>query len=214
MTLRTKLLLLLSVPLAGVIFFGGRGMLEKWNLQRAYTILERDSAVLKQIGAVIHELQKERGRSAVFIGSGGAEFVRELPAQQQTTDGQITGLTGLLADFDAEGHGPEFMTKFTAGQDALARLSEQRTNILTRKITGVESSAYFTQTIAKLLDIGVAVSYSVNDKVVGNGMAAYVNYLQAKEQTGIERAVMATVFSADKFVEGTFSRFNKAAAGG
>ena len=40
----------------------------------------------------------------------------------------------------------------------------------------------------------------------------YVSYLRAKEQTGIERAVLSGVFSADKFTGDSFPRFNHAVA--
>ena len=35
-------------------------------------------AVLQQIGSTVHEFQKERGRTAGFLGSKGAQFSTEL----------------------------------------------------------------------------------------------------------------------------------------
>jgi methyl-accepting chemotaxis protein len=208
--LRTKLLLLLALPLAGVIFFGTRGALEKWTVQQEYVALERHSHVLRQIGSVVHELQKERGRSAVFLGSKGVKFVSELPAQQKATDVDLILLRKMLEKFDATGLGPEFASTFKSGIGELEQLPAKRTLICATNITGAESTAYFTQTIAWLLDIGVGVSRLVHDAGVANGMSCYLSFLQAKEQTGIERAVMASVFSTDKFTGDAFSRFKQA----
>lgn len=212
MKLRTKLFLLLALPLTGALFFGLRGAIDKWQTQRGCQVLRTDSAMLRQMGLVIHELQKERGRSAVFLGSKGAKFITELPAQQQATDAQLKTLNELLASFDAAARGQNFAVKYKTGVEALGQLSAKRSSILATNLAGTESTAYFTQTIAKLLDVSVAVSHTVTELQVANGMACYVNFLQAKEQAGIERAVMATVFSNDKFAGDAFSRFSQAMA--
>ncbi len=211
-TLRTKLLLLLVLPLLGVLLFGGYGALQKWRTQQIYSTLEFNSLTLKKFGAVVHELQKERGRSAVFLGSKGAKFAAELPAQQLSTDSQITVLREALKNFDAAGLGAAFQTKFNATLASLDELSRKRPAILSTNLTGAESTAYFSQTIASMLDVAVAVSHNVTDIEVANGMSAYINFLQSKEQTGLERAVIATVFSADKFLADTFTRFSRAVA--
>src|SRR4051794_36730967 len=38
------------------------------------------------IGDLVHETQRERGASSLFMSSGGSTFVRELQAQRSSTD--------------------------------------------------------------------------------------------------------------------------------
>jgi methyl-accepting chemotaxis protein len=209
MTLKNKLMLLLALPLLGAALLGGRIVLDKWQSFRECAALENASALLNQFGTVVHELQKERGRTAVFLGSQGARFAAELPAQQLATDPAIARLHDLLKTFDMAGHGAGFQAKFKTGLDALGRLTERRSSILATNLSAAESTAYFTQTISSLLDIGDALSHLVKDTVVAQEMSCYQIYLRAKEQAGIERAVLAGVFSADKFTGDALGRLHR-----
>lgn len=210
--LQTKLLLLLALPLAGVLYFGGRGSLEKWNTVRKYVALEKTSTVLIRLGATAHELQKERGRSAVFLSSRGTKFADELSAQQKVTVAAVNRLQETLKTYDAAIFGERFASEFKAGMAGLAELGTRQSSISAQGIAAPESTAYFTRTIAGLLDVAVAVTHLIDDHEVSMGMEAYVNYLNAKEQTGIERAILANVFASDQFTGDSFARFNKAVA--
>src|SRR5438045_8061145 len=94
LTLSSRLILLLAFPLAGAVVFGGYAAWGKWTVAREYAQLRVNSVALGQVGNVIHELQRERGRSAVFIGRHGAKFAAELPVQQQATDGALAKFEG------------------------------------------------------------------------------------------------------------------------
>lgn len=98
LALTTKLALLLVLPLLGMSFFGIRSSREKWSIYHDYVALEQNSAVLQQIGNTVHVLQKERGRSAGFLGSKGAQFATELHEQRQATDATLAKLNGLLTE--------------------------------------------------------------------------------------------------------------------
>ena len=213
MTLKNKLLLLLSLPGLGACLLGGWIACEKWRAYRASAVLETNAVLLNQFGAVVHELQKERGRSAVFLGSQGAKFVAELPAQQQTSDAEVARLRQLLIAFDSKSLGADGQSRFDAGINALDRLvSETRRAVLSTNLTAADSTGHFTQTITSLLGVGGAVSRLAHDAAVARGMAGYLSFLQAKELTGIERAILAGVFSADKFTGGALNEFNQVAA--
>ena len=84
------------LPLAGLAFFGARSSLEKWRTYRAYVALDGNSAVLQQIGQAVHELQKERGRSAGLLGSKGTQFAAELRDQRTLSDQTLAELDAAL----------------------------------------------------------------------------------------------------------------------
>ena len=105
LSLTSKLLVLVALPLIGLAFFGLRVSVEKWRTYHDYVVLEQNSAVLQQIGHAVHELQKERGRSAGFLGGKGKVFVAELRDQRLLTDAGVTRLRGLLGSFDAKPFG-------------------------------------------------------------------------------------------------------------
>lgn len=56
------------------------------NIKSAKSLQRHVSLALVN-NQMVHELQKERGMSAGFIGSKGASFVSALPKQRALTDG-------------------------------------------------------------------------------------------------------------------------------
>jgi len=211
-SLAAKLFFLLLVPLAGLTFFGVRSSLEKWRVYRDYLVLEQNSAVLQQIGTTVHELQKERGRSAGFLATKGAQFSTELRAQRTSTDTAVTTLNGLLRSFDAACFGAAFEEKLRHATSGIADLPARRDGISALAVSASDSTAYYTSTIASLLNVVVAMSHLSRDATIGNGISCYVNFLQAKEQAGIERATLTGVFAADAFAGESFRRFSQVVA--
>ncbi len=203
-----KLLLLVALPIGGLALFGFRLSLEKRQVFIDYQKLEKNSAVLQQIGNAAHELQKERGRSSGYITGKGLVFVEELRTQRDLTDKALARLDDLLANFDPSLFGDDFQSKFMAGRAALNNLSERRNQITALSLTPSESLSYYTKTIAALLDVVVAMSHLSKDADIGNGISCYVNYLQAKEQAGIERATLTNVFTANAFSQDMYRRFS------
>ncbi len=212
LTVTTSLLLLVALPLAGLSFFGARSAYEKWSVYRDYRRLEANSAVLQQIGQTVHELQKERGRSAGFLGSKGAQFGEELRRQRLASDAAHARLDVLLEGFDAARFGAEFAAQLRAAQAGLDALVAKRAEISGLTLVATESTAFYTQTIARLVEVLVAMSHLSNDAAITNGIYCYVTFLQAKEQAGIERATLSGVFSADAFTPESFRRFNQISA--
>jgi methyl-accepting chemotaxis protein len=212
LSLTTRLVALLALPLCGAVGFGLQGGREKWSIASQYSRVRASSTALAQLGNVIHELQRERGRSAVFVGRKGAKFAAELPAQQQVTDAAVAKFQTLRAGLDRLDLGSSFDAALKKSLAALEQLPGKRTAIKTFAISAPESTAYFTQTISSLLDVVSIMSRQVHDAQIANGIACYVSFVQAKEQAGIERALLSGVFSADKFSGDGFNRVTQAIA--
>jgi methyl-accepting chemotaxis protein len=212
LSLTTRLALLLGLPLAAVVAFAVAVSWGRHVEARTYAELRLSGVVLNQIGNVVHELQRERGRAAVFVGRKGQKFAQELPAQQKATDAALARFHEIRAGFDTAHLGERFDTAFKKGLAALELLPSKRTAIQSFSLTAPESTAYFTDTIAALLEVIVVISHDIPDPDVANAIAAYVSFLQAKEQAGIERALLSGVFSADKFVGDAFARVTQALA--
>ena len=81
LTMRTKLILIVAVPLLGLLYFSISSTIEKAVVASEMGKLESLVDLSVRIGALTHELQKERGMTAGLLGSKGVNFARELPAQ-------------------------------------------------------------------------------------------------------------------------------------
>ncbi len=210
--LSTRLAVLLAVPLVGMAFFGGRSCVEKWRTYHDYAALAQNSAVLQQIGNVVHELQRERGRSAVFLGSRGDEFGPELSEQRRATDAETARLADHLLTFNAAAFDAAFQADLRSARALLTELPDRRAAITALSLPPTDATAYYTRTIAAALDVVIAMSHLSRDAEIANGISCYVNFLQAKEQAGIERAVLAGVFTAGRFSNESLTRFSQATA--
>lgn len=207
-SLSTRLTLVLALPLLAVTLLGLRGSLEEWSVYQDYTRLRSNSAVLQQIGQTVHELQIERGRSAGFITSKGARFGPELQTQREATDKALAHLRSLLAGFNADRFGPEFAAGLAQAVSDIERLSDLRRAVSAVTVAAGESTTQYSGLITKLLEVVVAMSHLSKDADIGNGISCYVNFLQAKEQAGRERATLTGIFTVDRFDPDSFRRFN------
>ena len=78
------------------------------------------------LSGVVHQLQKERGRSDGFIASGGKTFAAELPTQRLETDKARKILDDRLKEFDAGPSEGELATRLSDVTAALAELESKR----------------------------------------------------------------------------------------
>ena len=151
------------------------------------------------IGALVHDLQRERGASAAFLGSKGQQLVKELPEQRTLTDGQLAKFDETLKQFDAGAAGGDLAAIIDDAAKRLAELAAMRQQISGLALPAADSSKYFTTTIGRLLDVGLEIVKLVNNEDVARSLSAYVNFTQAKERAGQERATGAPGFAAGSF---------------
>ena len=78
------------------------------------------------LSGVVHQLQKERGRSDGFIASGGKTFAAELPTQRLETDKAPKILDDRLKKFDTGPSRGELASRLSDATAALAKLGLKR----------------------------------------------------------------------------------------
>ena len=166
-----------------------------WVLQEAST-LEQHAELAQLSAALIHELQKERGMSAGFLGSAGTRYLQELAEQRQQTDSRLEALSHYSSVHRFNSDTQALLTQLNK---RLQQLPAKRLQVDRLNITLDDMLAYYTAHNRLLLDslamlIKVSATSDVAQKVV-----TLSNFARAKEQAGIERAVLNNVFSADQF---------------
>jgi methyl-accepting chemotaxis protein len=212
LSLRARLMLMLAVPLLGMLWVSAWNTVEKMMLASEMQRLQGLVSVATRVGALVHELQKERGMSAGFIGSKGANFAAELPKQREAADLQKKELLAALGAFDAAHFGAPFVGLLNSGKQQLDGLGEKRQAVTALSIPGPEAIGYYTKTIAALLAVPAQLAALSPDKDIARLASSYTALLQAKERAGIERATLSNVFGADKFLPEMLVRFVRNAA--
>ncbi|MBI1810331.1 MAG: methyl-accepting chemotaxis protein [Nitrospirae bacterium] len=205
--IRNKLILMLILPIGCLLYFSLNGMWEKTVQADAMNDLKNLTRLSVKISNLVHELQRERGSTALFIGSKGAAFVTELSEQRFETDKKISELQTFLHGFKAERFGPEFKKAVDNAISSLDEIKTKRSSASSMTAGAGEIIGYYTNMISQFLE---AVSFMT--KISGNAelstmATAYVNFLWDKENSGIERATLSNTFAMDNFGPGMFKRF-------
>ncbi|WP_288427654.1 methyl-accepting chemotaxis protein [uncultured Agrobacterium sp.] len=168
------------------------------------------SSMAPIIGATIHEIQKERGASAGFVGAKGVgEFGSLLDKQRIAADAAIANFKALnLTSNDAIG-GPAMKELAFAAQGKIDRLRTMREDVSSLKATVPDIASYFADTIGSLIKLIESMSSLTTDSTISNRIVAYSALLQGKERAGQERTIGTAAFATGKFTPEGYQQFVK-----
>jgi methyl-accepting chemotaxis protein len=196
-SIRLRLFLLFALVIAAVLFYALRDVMTQWHTRDAMERGAQYSALSVQINGLVHELQKERGLSAGFIGSRGGRFKAELETQRQDTDKARAALDAWLAGAERAQLSGAIEKSMAAAQARLAELQATRGKVTVLGLPGQESFNYYTGTIERLVAVIDLAASAAEEIELSRGMNAYLMFVLAKEQAGRERASINGLFAAD-----------------
>lgn len=205
--IRGKLLLMLSLPVLALLYMSVAELSSKWSLSSEMDDLRSMASVAVSASALVHELQKERGATAGFLGSKGDKFGKELSSQRRETDSRVASLEETLNNFNAEILPTEARGQLTSAQNALGKISNIRSRANQLSIATKDAIGFYTGINSDFLNMIGGMVAKTTEADFSRQLSAYANYLQGKERAGIERAVMSNTFAAGRFGEGMFSKF-------
>lgn len=161
-----------------------------------------------KVSDLIHELQKERGASAGYIGSKAAEgFTTRINAQYISTEANHTIFNNSTALINLKSVSDDLFKKSTIAVNALRELNDKRAEIKDMKLTVGEMAKYYTGVISRLLDIVKVAANITNNPDLLRDMTGYISLLEAKERSGLERAMGANGFAARSFSDAVYKKF-------
>ena len=183
---------ILIVPL---IPFVVAGLLATFLIvQQNRTVIELDALdrMIQPIALVsnaVHEQQKERGATAVFLGSDGEAFSDELTAQRRETDARHAAFRAYLADVGLQTLDPRLGSRIEAVMTKLDQVPDIRAQVDGASIEVAEALTFYTALNSEMLGLVQLVAELSIQRDVSNAALAMFNFLQGKERAGIERAV-------------------------
>lgn len=207
LSLKIKLLLIVAFPLGAYLFSSGVNLLDDYSLQSSSNAVYELSSLSTQISALVHELQKERGASAGFLGSKGTKFGSKLTAQRRDTDLQNQALKAALDTFNLEHFNPNLATLIQKATSQVANIDKERQAIASQQSSVKDAVVYYTTCNTYLLDVIGYMTHLTPDVRMAASISAYFNFLQSKERAGKERAVLSGVFSKGSFSGATYANF-------
>jgi len=157
------------------------------------------AALVQDISALVHALQKERGASSIVLGSEGLQFLDRLPgfvADSQRCELRVRdGLTHLTQSLDPPRCGARFCARIAFAVAALDAFRARREQIATLGLAPQEAIKLYTDLIALLLRVGFEAADIAADAETSRALVALVNFAQGKEYAGQERATAGAALS-------------------
>jgi methyl-accepting chemotaxis protein len=208
LTVKQKLMLVIFPLLVALCYFAGTKIISTNSSKNSASEILNFVELSAYNSRLVHELQKERGASAGFLGSKGTKFVTTLPEQRKETDKRIKELKTYLS-----ANGPNLVNRknlwaiVEESNRMLANIETMRSGITALTLPIGDALGYYTGLNAKLLSVpGLAVRIS-HVAEISRSLAAYYEFLQGKERAGIERAVLSNTFGRSEFAPGLYKKF-------
>lgn len=193
--LAKQLWLLLLLPLIGLLYFA---IPKTLDLIEKHTVIAQTAVKLDEaakLSQLIHELQKERGKSAGFLAKADSSS-DDLNAQHKVCD------TALL-EYKA----------VAAGEAIDSELSDCRAQVQSRALTPVESTKKYTVMVDKMMNLYGKLVYHAVLKDTKNNLLDHYWILIAKENMGRIRATLNGAFTSGSFNANSWGYFNSIRGG-
>jgi methyl-accepting chemotaxis protein len=147
-----------------------------------------------------HQLQKERGMSAGFIGGKGLSFKPELIKQRQLTDKHYQIFKRYIDNTDIEAISINNQ-RIKEIISQVAQLSELRANIDKLSVPLASMLTFYTGVIGTLIDEPFIQVHLLKDEFIVQSIIASNMIAKIKESGGIQRAVLSHILSSQSFTE-------------
>lgn len=191
-----RLTLLVAVPLVALAFSAGMQVWQSYQVWQGVELTQRLMSLSVSAGNLIHTLQIERGMTAGFVASKGQRFVDVLPNARSKTDERLAEFRTELSNLKV-GDLPTLAIALKDTQSRLDQLSNLRHKANQFAVPASETTAYYTDSIGKLIDsISAGVRYN-KDAEISKRTVAYMSFVRAKENAGLERALTTVVYGAN-----------------
>ncbi|WP_293752322.1 methyl-accepting chemotaxis protein [uncultured Paraglaciecola sp.] len=163
-----------------------------------------DVKLVSTTNRLVHELQKERGMSAGFIGSNGSKFSTRIRNQRGVTDTALKNLKIFMVNTNYHEDTNKSIQQLVNNLSELQNIRQQVDGL---SIALPKLLAYYTQNNLLILDLNGYLAAELEETNSSKRFLTLYNLAYAKEQAGIERAVLSNVFARDGFTPALFTRY-------
>lgn len=161
------------------------------------------SALVRDLSALIHALQKERGASSIYLGSGGTRFTEDRArwqADARTLESVLRDRLDLVDEqLDRLSCGAQFYSRAAIALYALDGLPALRDQVSSLALVPQDSVKAFTDIVGHLLSVLFEAADIAADPAISRALVALFNVVQGKEFAGQERATASAGFSRGRF---------------
>lgn len=186
-SIRTKIILLSAVPFLALLFFVQREVRDALRERTELRNIHERILLAEKVSDVVHELQRERGLSVLFLSSRGRAGEDRLREQAAATDKAVEALGAFLNKRRGD---LRTMSLFSG-------LDGQREQVLSLEVSLFEAEDGYTALIHELLDEVTHIAQTVQLPKIRTILFAHASLLDAKEALSQLRASLSAALSAE-----------------
>ena len=164
--------------------------------------LAMTSALVDATAGLVHDLQRERGLSNLYLGSGGVRAGGPLREQRLASDRSEASLRACLDRLDTDptraGNGARLFARVAQLLCALDALPGLRAGIDRLAPSTDRATAAYVRLVAGLLAVVFEAADSAADPGISRQLVALFNFMQGKEFAGQERAAGAAMLAGER----------------
>ncbi|WP_341486125.1 nitrate- and nitrite sensing domain-containing protein [Thioclava sp. GXIMD4215] len=197
-SLKQKISRLLVLPLLAVILLSGLMIFERISSSQKARNLSTLMEFASSLSNLVHEQQKERGATSVFLSSKGSLFKDELAAQRGQTDQRLKAFT-QMGDRLAGTFTPRLAASYANLQAQIAQRAKIRAQVDSLTLPIPEALGHYTTINADAINIIGQLSKLAISAELAKKLGALTSFMATKERAGIERAIGAGGFALGSF---------------
>lgn len=202
-----QLLLMVALPLAGMTAFSLLFSYSEYVVYRESSQLSETIQLSNKLSDLVHEVQKERGLTAGYLGAQGAKFGNELSSQRQQLDASKRVYEEFFTRFNQNDLEQQARDGLNKVEEQFGQLAEMRKEISAQNTKMPDALGYYTAVNAAMLSSISQLAKQGSSGDLSLLSVAFVAFLQSKERAGIERAVLSNAFAKDQFAPGMLDKF-------
>ncbi|MEA1915384.1 MAG: nitrate- and nitrite sensing domain-containing protein [Campylobacterota bacterium] len=194
-----KLKLVIPLSILAIIFLFSTSSIIFHHYKKT-TLLESlntEIVLATKLSEVLHEIQRERGISVVYIGSKGEAFQMQLELQKETTDDMLNDLQIFLNQKYIKGQYENITSSLDGLLKLISKLNRTREHIIQDKSYDLSVVQYYSQINSSILQTIIEVSKVSQLPKITQNIIAYSNFLYFKEYAAIERAIGISIITGE-----------------
>ena len=196
--LRNKFVLLLGIPVLVSLGFAFSNLNTSMNDWQEFKAQEALAELIQEGTNLVHDMQKERGMSAGFVGSKGKKFNKALLDQRGIVDQKIENYVQVY-DRKFNKSPKDIQEHLEETRILIEDISSIRSEVDSFSLNVSETLEKYTGIIQNLLEVNMYMVITIPDVNAVNYSDSLRNLSYSKEKSGLERGLMAGVFAADLF---------------
>jgi methyl-accepting chemotaxis protein len=204
--MRFKFALVLVLPLIALGWFAASGAIARQAVVNELSRMQALTALAQQAGGWVHQVQRERGMTAGFLGSQGKVFGDRLRQQRSDMDAAAEAFFQQRDQLDATLLTSTISSQLAAVEQQWQQNQPLRDQVDLLSVATPEALGHYTGLNSLLMVLVGELAHLTGEGAITRQLAAYYNLLEAKDLAGIERALLSNVFAADAMPEATLQR--------